>query len=115
MGQDPRADGTALAEPHERLREQIELTRRDLGETVAALAEKADIKSQARHKVEETKSSLIGKRERALDRAKHASPDEAVTLGSRFMQSVRSKPAPAAVLAALLVGLALGRLSGQRG
>ena len=39
----------------EEIEAEIEATREELGETVSALAEKADVKGQAQRKVEETK------------------------------------------------------------
>jgi hypothetical protein len=119
MGQDPRADGTAVAEPQdpERLRRQIEVTRRELGDTVAAtvatVAEKADLKAQARHKVQETKATLHQRREDLLGRAKQASPDEAVSSASQALTEARAHPLPLAVLAAVLVGFIAGRLASR--
>jgi hypothetical protein len=40
----------------EQLREEIQATREELGETVEALADKADVKAHAKEKVEEIKS-----------------------------------------------------------
>ena len=40
----------------EELRREIERTRAELGETVEALSHKADVKAQAREKVDEAKS-----------------------------------------------------------
>ena len=42
--------------PPEELRANIERTRRELGETVEALAQKADVTTQAKEKVEEIKA-----------------------------------------------------------
>ncbi|MDO8185008.1 DUF3618 domain-containing protein [Conexibacter sp. JD483] len=70
MGEDPRANGTsALSNGHAAadvvvlaegdpvaLRRQIEATRSDLGDTVAALAIKADVKAQAHDRVEQLKT-----------------------------------------------------------
>jgi uncharacterized protein DUF3618 len=40
----------------EQLREEIQATREELGETVEAFADKADVKAHAKEKVEEIKS-----------------------------------------------------------
>jgi len=50
-------------QPDERelLREEIEKVREDLGETVEALANKADLKGQVHDKVEDTKTQLHDK------------------------------------------------------
>ena len=42
----------------EELRREIELTRRELGETVDALSHKADVKEQARRKKEEVREQV---------------------------------------------------------
>jgi hypothetical protein len=55
MDQDPSA-----------IRADIERERRELGETVAALAEKADVKSQAHRKISETRETIDRKKEEVL-------------------------------------------------
>jgi type VI protein secretion system component VasF len=60
MGQEPGTVGAALeaAKDPEQIREEIEATRRELGDTVEALAAKADVKAHVRKRVERTKVSL---------------------------------------------------------
>ena len=60
MGQDPGTAGTPVSETREpeAIRRDIEETRRELGDTVEALAAKADLKGQARHKVDDVKASV---------------------------------------------------------
>jgi gas vesicle protein len=48
----PESKQAETREP-EQIREEIEDTREELGDTVAALAEKSDIRAQARRKLEE--------------------------------------------------------------
>jgi predicted TIM-barrel fold metal-dependent hydrolase len=55
MGQDPSA-----------IRADIERERRELGETVAALAEKADVKGQAQRKISETRETLDRKKDHVV-------------------------------------------------
>ena len=61
MGEDPREVGEAV-ETEQRTPEQIEAdierTRREMGDTVAAVAEKADVKTRPRLKVDEAKVRL---------------------------------------------------------
>ena len=61
MGEDPRQVGEAV-EGEQRTPEEIEAdierTRRDMGDTVAAVAEKADVKAQAKLKVDEAKARV---------------------------------------------------------
>ena len=54
------------------LRADIERERRELGETVAALAEKADVKGQAQRKISETRESLDRKKDRVVAGGQHA-------------------------------------------
>jgi Protein of unknown function (DUF3618) len=56
MGQDPSTAGAQVGEkPREpqEIRRDIESTRREMGDTVEALAGKADVKTQLTHKLRE--------------------------------------------------------------
>src|SRR5204863_8218569 len=57
-----REGGRGMDQDTSTLRADIERERRELGETVAALAEKADVKSQAQRKIAETKENIDRKR-----------------------------------------------------
>jgi len=59
---DGQGAADAAAQDPRELRREIEHTREELGDTVAALAEKADVKAQARHKVEDVKSRVSSRR-----------------------------------------------------
>jgi Protein of unknown function (DUF3618) len=64
----PDAPAAGQPEPRsdpEALREDIVETRAELGETVEALAEKVDVKAQAKAKIEEQKAQLRQRREQA--------------------------------------------------
>jgi len=60
MGEDPGTVGApvAAASDPEQIRRQIEATRRDLGDTIEALAAKTDVKAHVRKRIERTKASL---------------------------------------------------------
>ncbi len=60
MGEEPGTVGAPLeaAKDPEQIREDIEATRRELGDTVEALAAKADVKAHVRERVERTKASM---------------------------------------------------------
>jgi Protein of unknown function (DUF3618) len=61
MGEDPGTAGTpvtAESKDPEQIREEIEETRRELGDTVEALAAKADVKAHAHRRIERTKASV---------------------------------------------------------
>jgi hypothetical protein len=98
----------------------IERTRAELGETVEALAAKADVKGQAKRavsdarstvseKAAETVQAVSAKREQAVSAAQGATPDSAGEAGrrlSRLAQENRQALMPAA---ALLLGVLIGR------
>jgi Protein of unknown function (DUF3618) len=121
MGQDPSTGSAAVtgaadqATPAEGAREpaeiqrEIEQTREDLGDTVEALAYKADVKAQAKQKVEETRASVSATKERVLGRAKEASPDSAATAAAQVSQKARENPLALAAVGALAAGFLIGR------
>lgn len=76
----------------EQIQAEIEATRAEMGETVAAVAEKADVKKQAKQKVEEIK-------EQASTKAEHAP------------SAVRENPVPVAAVAIFIAGVVFGRIS----
>ena len=92
----------------EQLRREIEEIRRELGETVAQLAQKADVKAQAREKVQEVKATS------GADALRHT-PDSARGGAQQVATGARQHPAPLAVGGALLVGFLIGRRIGRRG
>ena len=111
MGQDP---GTGSAEvtgapDSEQLQREIEETREQLGDTVEALAQKADVKAHARQKLEDIKASLSEKREQLLGKAKDASPDSAATAAAQASHKARENPLPVAAVGAFAVGFLAGR------
>lgn len=61
------ASKKALPDDPEALRRHIAETRRDLGETVEELAQKADVKAQVRERVDERKESLRESGDRAQE------------------------------------------------
>ena len=65
MGQDPGATGAAVTESSDpaEIRQQVEATREELGDTVAALAAKADVKAQAKQKIQGVKATVSDKKE----------------------------------------------------
>ena len=87
----------------EQLRREIEEIRRELGETVAQLAHKADVKAQAREKVQEVKANAVSQ---THDSARGG--EQQVATGAR------RNPLGRATVGALFVGFLLGRLFGRR-
>jgi ElaB/YqjD/DUF883 family membrane-anchored ribosome-binding protein len=106
----------------EQIERDIEVTRADMGDTVEALAEKTDVKAQARKQADEVKAQAQEKvsaaktkvtetKEDLLGKAQAASPETARTAAAQVQQKARENPLPVAVGAAVLVGFVLGRLS----
>jgi ElaB/YqjD/DUF883 family membrane-anchored ribosome-binding protein len=95
----------------QQIQQEIETTRAELGETVAALAQKADVKAQARQKLQQTRATVTATTDRALTRAREASPDSAGSAAARLSQRLKENPLPIAALAAFAVGFLAGRLA----
>lgn len=118
MGDDARTNGTpalTIAEGDAaRIREQIEATRSELGDTVAALATKTDVKHQARERVAAAKRRAAARREALLHRAHETNPgaaDQATQLTQSARAQARSHPLPVVAAAAVAAGFLLGRTS----
>ena len=76
----------------DQIRAEIEQTRRDLGDTAAALAEKTDVKARAQEKVAGVKQTI----------------SQVPSSGT-----VKRHPLPFAAISAFVGGFALGRLSAR--
>jgi ElaB/YqjD/DUF883 family membrane-anchored ribosome-binding protein len=95
----------------EEIRADIERTREQLGDTAAAVAQKADVKAQAKAKVDEAKQRAAGKKDELLGKAKEASPDSAGGLADQAATTAKDNPLPVAAGAAFVAGFLLGRLT----
>src|SRR5262249_47278757 len=71
------SNGDSTQKTPEQLREEVEQTRQELGDTVEALAEKTDVKTQAKERVNSLKDSALHKKDEFAARAKQATPDSA--------------------------------------
>jgi hypothetical protein len=110
MGENPGTAGAPVAAENRdpaQIREEIEATRLELGDTVEALAYKADVKSRMRDKIESTKASATQK----LGKARGASPDSVSSGATQITQKARENPVPLGVGGALVGGFLLGRLT----
>lgn len=112
MGQNPGTGGPAVTDTQdpEEIQREIERTREQLGDTVEALAQKADVKAQAKQRVGQTRAAASAKKARLLGKARDASPDGAVSVASRASQRARENPAPLAVAGAFAAGLLTARV-----
>lgn len=113
MGEDPGTGSAAITESQdpEQIQRDIEQTRAELGDTVEALAQKADVKAQAKQKVEQTKGSVAEKKDELLGKAKSASPDGAATAATQATEKARQNPLPVAAAGAFIAGFLAGRIT----
>ncbi|MEV0898561.1 DUF3618 domain-containing protein [Actinoplanes sp. NPDC049802] len=96
------------------LREEIRQTRSELGETVQALAARADVKARAREQVAETKERVRTQAAVMTGRVREAATDAAVRvreadkrdLAHRAGSRVRANPWPAVLTVAGLAAVA---------
>lgn len=105
-------DAKESREPDE-IREDIEQTREDLGDTVAAMAKKTDVKQQAQAKAEELKGQAGAKAKELSDKAKEVAPDSATEGVQQAQQLAKENPLPLALVGAFVAGVVFGRLSSR--
>ena len=96
------------------LRADIERTRQDLGDTVAALAEKTDAKARAKEKVSEVKQNVTDRRTELMGKARDSSPDGANSAAVQVRSKAQENPLPTAALAAFVGGFLFGRITKKR-
>lgn len=92
------------------IRQEIEATREELGETVEALAAKTDVTGQAKRKLGETKAAVSEKADDVFGKAREATPDTAAGLFSQVLAAVRRNPVPF-IAGALVIGWLVGHRS----
>jgi hypothetical protein len=83
----------------EQIKDEIEATREELGDTVAAVTEKADVKKQATAK----KDAFVAK-------AKEVTPDSAGASAEQARRFAQQNPVPIGLGAAFAAGLLAGWL-----
>jgi ElaB/YqjD/DUF883 family membrane-anchored ribosome-binding protein len=115
-GSTQTTDEKASRDPAQ-IREEIEETRGELGETVAAVAEKTDVKKQAQARKDELKGQAADKADEAkakvkeaTEKAKEAAPDSATEGVEQAQRLAQENPVPLAIAGAFVAGLVLGRL-----
>jgi ElaB/YqjD/DUF883 family membrane-anchored ribosome-binding protein len=104
----------------EQLVHEIEGTREELGDTVDALARKADVKARISERLEQRKAAWRGRQEelkaranQTRERVSRATPDEAKHAASEVAHTAEKRPWPA-IAVALGLGLLIGRTLGRR-
>jgi ElaB/YqjD/DUF883 family membrane-anchored ribosome-binding protein len=132
----PPGDDAGEQRSPEAIQADIETTREELGETVAEIADKADVKKQAKRKVAETKAKAAAKKDQVKQKAtaqkeaatakvRTAAPESAQEgaqqatqaaqqVTAQAGQTARENPVPTAAIAAFAGGLAIGWLLGRR-
>jgi ElaB/YqjD/DUF883 family membrane-anchored ribosome-binding protein len=103
----PQVDEQEQRSPEE-IRRDIKETREDLGDTAEALAQKADVKGQAKAKVEGAKQSAQDKAQEFGAKAKGAAPDSASAGAQQVASTVQENPVPLAIGGAFLAGVVVG-------
>ena len=107
-----------MGEEPDRIREQIEETRAEMGETVDALSYKADVKARAKDSLQDKKESVMGVAQSAKERlvgagqsVGDATPDtEQVKQQARRAKSVAEENPLGLAVGAVAVGFLAGML-----
>jgi chromosome segregation ATPase len=125
----------------DQIRQEIEETRQELGDTAAALAAKTDVKSRAKEKVEDIKQTVTEKKDAKVEGIKQTVADKKESFassssssatgttaggsqGSSPLDQVKAKapelkakaqenPVPTAAVAAFIGGFVFGRLTSR--
>ena len=98
----------------EELHREIEQTREELGDTVQALAEKTDVKAQARDRIAAVKETAQEKKDEFVSKAKQVTPDSAGAGAQQVASRIQQRPVPFTVGGAFAAGLLVGWLLGRR-
>jgi hypothetical protein len=112
MGEDPGTASTGVTDSNnpEEIRREIEVTREEMGDTVAALAAKADVKAQAKRRIEATKTAVSDKTGELMGKAKESSPETASRATTSLVVRARQNPIPTAAAGAFAFGFLAGRV-----
>jgi hypothetical protein len=112
VGQDEGTVGAAVegTRDPEEIRREIEASRQELGDTVEALAAKADVKSRARERIGQTKESVAQKTEQLRSKARQSSPDGVASTAAQASRKAQENPVPLGLAGAFAAGFLVGRL-----
>jgi ElaB/YqjD/DUF883 family membrane-anchored ribosome-binding protein len=113
------------AQSPEEIRDEIERTQQQLGDTVEALAHKTDVKAQASARIDAAKESIqetvhdaresvSETKDELLNKVRQATPDSAGAGAQQMSATVQEQPLPFATAAAFAVGVLVGWLIGRR-
>jgi len=111
MGEEPGTERaavtTAESKDPEQIREEIEATRQELGDTVEAIAAKADVKARMRDRFAQTKQSAAQK----FGKARDGSPQSVTSGAAQVSAKAKENPMPVAAAGAFVGGFLVGRLT----
>ena len=99
----PESQSDSEQRSPEEIQAEIDATREELGDTVAAVADKADVKKQAKAKVSGAKESFGAK-------AGDAVPESAAAGAQQVQQFAKDNPVPLAIAGAFIAGFAVAKL-----
>jgi ElaB/YqjD/DUF883 family membrane-anchored ribosome-binding protein len=102
-----------MAEDARAVREAIEHDRAELAETVEALARKADVKERVREKVSRSAQQVQHKTDDVREQLRQVTPEQAQSGVQQLVRAIEERPLPF-VVAALVVGMLIGRRLGRR-
>jgi ElaB/YqjD/DUF883 family membrane-anchored ribosome-binding protein len=125
--ENPAAGAAPEGEPQspEQIRDEIERTQQELGDTVEALAHKTDVKAQASARIDAAKESIqetvhdaresvSETKDELLNKVRQATPDSAGAGAQQMSATVQEQPLPFATAAAFAGGVLVGWLIGRR-
>jgi Protein of unknown function (DUF3618) len=92
----------------QKIEAEIEQTREELGDTVEALAGKANVKAQAEDKMAQVRHTAENKKDELAAKARAATPDSAQAGAQQLASMVQRKPVPFAAAGAFAGGMLLG-------
>ena len=113
MAEKATEESGGTREPEE-IEQEIGQTREELGETVAALTEKADVKKQAKAKASAAKKKATATKEQIASKAKEVTPESAASGMQQAQQVARENRVPVIVGLAAFGGFVLGWAIGRR-
>jgi ElaB/YqjD/DUF883 family membrane-anchored ribosome-binding protein len=105
--------GQKSPEPEEVQRQIVE-TREELGDTVEALAQKANVKARTKKKVAEAQETVKAKVGVVQGKTSDATPDQAKRTAVQAADNVRERPLPAIAMGAFVSGVIVGWLLTRR-
>ena len=109
----PQEKTPAAAKSPAEIRAEIDETREEMGETVAAVAAKTDVKAQARARVDEVKANVHHKADEAKAAAREHTPASAQEGVATVATKARENKLALLGAGALLAAFWLGRRSGR--